>query len=853
MRAGCRFCDFVPHVSCVSLRLEALRVQLEERGDWFMRSIKKTIMLGMLAMATVLCLAPGLAFAATANISQSDFDSNGEYSITAKEGGTYDLTQDVTGHIVVETQGDVTINLNGYTLTNNNPSHYAIYTKNVDKFCINGASADGNRGGIIQASESSDGHSALRIDSRLIVAQTGSIENVRIESQNTECIQILKNQFTLENVEMETKGAANSLIYCALSESNVAKITVNSGTFTAASSTKRLFEIEKGVEVTLQGGIYNRVPGEEAKDKDGTVDDSLRNAKLGEGLAIYKPEGTDEPYMIKEESSIPTSGTGVKDKAGAKVKFEDGRVVYFYDRNEAETYANESGGKLVIYASISIQKTDGLVYDGKTKTIIVSCGNIKSADVVEKYYYGDSYETEVSEDEVKNAGKYKLEVSVVDEKKDDYILTGETSREFEIAKTSTDIQVTPPEKMIVGESCYLEATAFEGATFAYESKNPEVATVSSDGRVKALAVGTASITVSSPGDGNHNPGTKTVTISVKAKSLAAEVELSQTSFTYDSTAHNPSVKSVVLDGKTLTEDRDYTVGYGENINAGKDAGIVKITGTGAFKGTQIVTFEIEKASTTMELAEPGDMTAGDEFKLNPSAFDGAKFTYESSDSKVASVSEDGTVKALAAGTATITVNTPGDSNHEAASKDLQLTVKAAPTPASTNISAAKVTLSKTAFTYNGKAQKPSVKSVVLNGKTLKAGTDYTASIASGKKVGTYSVAIAAKGSYTGKATASFVVNPKGVTKFKVTKAKKSFKAKWKKNKTERSGVQVKYSTKKSMKNAKTVKAKGASVKAKKVKKLKKKTKYYVQVRAYKVVNGKTYYSGWSAKKAVKTK
>ncbi|MDO4854876.1 MAG: Ig-like domain-containing protein [Coriobacteriia bacterium] len=817
-----------------------------------MRSIKKTIMLGVFAMATVLCLAPGLAFAAT--IGQSDFDSNGgEYSITAKEGGTYDLSQDVTGHIVVETQGNVTINLNGHTLTNDDSSHYAIYTKNVDKFCINGASANGNRGGIIQASESSDGHSALRIDSRLLVVQTGSIENVRIESQNTECIQMLKNQFTFENVELETKGAANSLIYCALGESNIPKITVNSGTFTAASSTKRMFEIKNGVEVTLQGGTYNRVPGDEAKDKDGSVDDSLTGAKLGEGLAVYKPEGADALYTIKEESSIPTSGTGVKDKAGAKVKFEDSRVVYFYDRAEAKTYADESGGKLVTYAGISIQKTDGLVYDGKAKIIKVSCGYIKAADVVEKYYYGDSYETEVSEDEVKNAGKYKLEISVVDEKKDDYILTGETSREFEIAKASTDIQVTSPEKMTVGESCDLEATAFEGATFTYDSDKPEVATVTADGRVKALSVGTASITVSSPGDSNHEPGTTVVTIAVKAKSLAAEVELSQTSFTYDDTAHNPSVKSVVLDDKTLTEGKDYTVSYGENINAGKDAGIVKIAGTGSFKGSQVVTFEIKKASTAIDVAGLSDMTIGDEFRLNPSAFDGAKFTYESSDPKVASVSKDGTVKALAAGTATITVSTPGDSNHESATKDLQLTVKAAPTPAATDISAAKVTLSKTSFTYNGKAQKPSVKSVVLNGKTLKAGTDYTASIASGKKVGTYSVTVTAKGSYTGKATASFTVNPKGVTKFKVSKAKKAFKAKWAKSKVERSGVQVKYSTKKSMANAKTVKAKGAAAKAKTVKKLKKKTKYYVQARTYKVVNGKTYYSAWSAKKAVKTK
>lgn len=105
----------------------------------------------------------------------------------------------------------------------------------------------------------------------------------------------------------------------------------------------------------------------------------------------------------------------------------------------------------------------------------------------------------------------------------------------------------------------------------------------------------------------------------------------------------------------------------------------------------------------------------------------------------------------------------------------------------------------------------------------------------------------------GKASTTYTIKPKKVSGFKVSKAKKAFKAKWSKNKTERSGVQVKYSTKKSMKNAKTIKAKGASVKAKTVKKLKKETKYYVQVRSYKIVGGKTYYSNWSAKKAVKTR
>ncbi len=171
-----------------------------------------------------------------------------------------------------------------------------------------------------------------------------------------------------------------------------------------------------------------------------------------------------------------------------------------------------------------------------------------------------------------------------------------------------------------------------------------------------------------------------------------------------------------------------------------------------------------------------------------------------------------------------------------------------------DVAGSKIELSKTSFTYNGKVQKPSIKSIVLNNSILKDGKDYIATAENSTKVGTYKVSITGTGStYTGTASASYVINPKGVSKLKVSKAKKAFKVTWAKDSAERSGVQICYSKKKSMKSAKTVTVEGANAKAKTVKKLKKKTKYYVKVRSYKVVNGKTYYSSWSAKKAVKTK
>ena len=67
------------------------------------------------------------------------------------------------------------------------------------------------------------------------------------------------------------------------------------------------------------------------------------------------------------------------------------------------------------------------------------------------------------------------------------------------------------------------------------------------------------------------------------------------------------------------------------------------------------------------------------------------------------------------------------------------------------------------------------------------------------------------------------------------------------------GYQIRYSTKKSMSNAKKIKVKGYNRKSKLIKNLKAKKYYYVQVRTYAKLGGKTYYSKWSKKKKIRTK
>lgn len=173
-------------------------------------------------------------------------------------------------------------------------------------------------------------------------------------------------------------------------------------------------------------------------------------------------------------------------------------------------------------------------------------------------------------------------------------------------------------------------------------------------------------------------------------------------------------------------------------------------------------------------------------------------------------------------------------------------------------SAYKISLSKTSYTYNGKAQKPSVTVKDSKGNKI-AASNYTVTYASGRKnVGKYSVKITFKGNYSGSKTLYFTINPKATTLSSVTAKSKGFTVKWKKQATQTTGYEVQYATdSKFAKNKKTVTVSKNSTTSKTISKLKAKKKYYVRIRTYKTVkvNGKStkLYSSWSKAKSVKTK
>ena len=153
--------------------------------------------------------------------------------------------------------------------------------------------------------------------------------------------------------------------------------------------------------------------------------------------------------------------------------------------------------------------------------------------------------------------------------------------------------------------------------------------------------------------------------------------------------------------------------------------------------------------------------------------------------------------------------------------------------------------------YTGKNITQSI-TVKYNGKTLKKGTDYTVSYSNNKNIGTATVKIAGKGSYTGTITKTFKINPAKQEIQKLTAKGKAFFVDWA-QKGSATGYEIQYATNLKFTSAKKVTITNKKTDKTTISKLSGKKKYYVRVRSYTTVKGTKYYGAWSASKSVTTK
>ena len=269
---------------------------------------------------------------------------------------------------------------------------------------------------------------------------------------------------------------------------------------------------------------------------------------------------------------------------------------------------------------------------------------------------------------------------------------------------------------------------------------------------------------------NVNPGTATVTVTgagkyggsvsktftiaeTRAKPInAASVSLSQTAYSYDGTAKRPVV--TVKDAqKVLKANTDYTVVYTNNTKAG--TATVTVTGAGKYGGNVVKNFTIKAksvAGAAVSLSQTAYSYDGSAKKPVVTVKDGKKVLKANTDYTVAYTNNTN------AGTATVTVTGKGNYDQSVAKT---FTIKAK------SITGAAVSLSQTAYSYDGSAKKPVV--TVKDGKkVLKANTDYTVAYTNNTNAGTATVTVTGKGNYAQSVTRSFTIKAKSITGAAVT-------------------------------------------------------------------------------------
>ena len=253
------------------------------------------------------------------------------------------------------------------------------------------------------------------------------------------------------------------------------------------------------------------------------------------------------------------------------------------------------------------------------------------------------------------------------------------------------------------------------------------------------------------GGSNHKDiSASSITVTIGAKKLhTSAISISQTSFSYDGTAKEPTV--TVKDGDTVVSSSEYTVSYSDNTSVGTATVTVTDNPGGNYEVSGSVQFTI---------------TSGDATYTPPSAKQG--LTYNKKDQELinAGSAANGVMKySLDNKTYSSTIPTgkdaknyvvyykvTGDPNHaDMAAQNITVTISPK------TVTAPQITVIPSSVIYDGSAQKPSV--TVKDGRDQIDGSEYTVSYANNTAIGTAAITITDKegGNYSVNGSATFTI------------------------------------------------------------------------------------------------
>ena len=492
---------------------------------------------------------------------------------------------------------------------------------------------------------------------------------------------------------------------------------MNGGTITGNNTTIKSTDI-------CSGGVYVNTGSNFTVSGAAKIIDNWKNGQPSDGKYVQGTDGTagnvylsnDVTFTVGDngltkdaqigvsisKAKLPTVEKNVPIATNAKDGQLDYNKIFPLDVNDSNyTVIRDNNGNLAIYhhqhrwiytvsddatitvkceiescptnaagsVTIAAPEESTLTYDGKAKEATLN-NSLPDDVTVPTIIYKDKDGTESSTVPT-DAGEYTASITLGD-------ATASVTYEIEkAAPTANDFTLTVSRATYNGEA--KEATVVSnkegmGTVTVKYYQGDEVVENPTD-------AGTYTVKISVEEGENYKAaselGSDEWKFIIEGNKNAPIVKLNDDTYTYTGAQIQPAV-TVTVGGKELVKDRDYTVDYGKNINAGDGTVIITAKGNYAFdKVTKY--FTIEQAEQTLSFEESNvTKTFIDKpfsNKLTHQVGDGA-VTYASSDITVAKVDKTtGEVTIQGVGTATITATAAATTNYEEGSASYTLTVK----------------------------------------------------------------------------------------------------------------------------------------------------------------------------------
>ena len=250
-----------------------------------------------------------------------------------------------------------------------------------------------------------------------------------------------------------------------------------------------------------------------------------------------------------------------------------------------------------------------------------------------------------------------------------------------------------------GNGCKEVSVVYKNASTAtLPPKDNYDVTYSRDGKVIATKKGNADVSVKDEnafkktgkidvevtGKGQYE-GTLKTSYNIVGTDIATQIEVEDIADqTYTGTAVEPAVKVTTKTGVTkyFVKDKDYTVTYKNNVEAGVAYAVV--TGIGDYSGEIVKSFKIVgDMDQTIEVLAAQERDLGNGSRTLNSKATKIKYTaktavtFESSNPDVVTVDAEGNVKYTGLGEATITIKAAAENGYKEATKELKVVVKLA--------------------------------------------------------------------------------------------------------------------------------------------------------------------------------